>query len=131
MPRPKRLPPSYTLADTLELLGLSNPGNLHNAHLPITKYSPGVYDAEQVEDWAQRLARRRAWIALDCLGEKARLADAPATDMYDVPCPECESTATLKRPDTEEEREAWIEYHAERLTTWPAACGWCEWRGEA
>jgi predicted DNA-binding transcriptional regulator AlpA len=82
----------------------------------------------QVEEWAQRLARRRALIALGVLSDKSPLVDAPTADDYDVPCPACDRLATVKPPQDEGEQTAFRAWSVGDAADYPAACGWCGWR---
>lgn len=110
---------AYDLAATLALLGLDSASTLYRSGLNIPQPARGVYDADAVEDWSDRLARRRARIRLGLMGETSALADAPTDDSYDFPCPACGRLAVQKPWTRIEEAEA---------AEWPAACGWCDWR---
>lgn len=127
---PKSVPRSYALDAVLELLGLPSNSTFYRSGLGecIAHYPPGVYDALDVEDWAQRLARRRALIALGVLSDKAALVDAPTADDYDVPCPECGQVATARPPQDKAERAAFRAWSMGEADAYPAACGWCGWK---
>lgn len=113
------IPRSYALADVLELLRLPSNSTFYRSGLSecIARYPPGVYDADAVEEWSDRLARRRARIRLGLMSETSALVAAPGDDGYDLVCPACGRLA-VQRPWTsakEGERDL------------PAACGWCDW----
>ena len=118
---PRVIPRSYALDAVLELLALPSNSTFYRSGLAgcIAHYPPGVYDAEAVEEWSDRLARRRARIRLGLASDKTPLADAPADDSYDLVCPACGRLAVQEPWTTGEEVEA---------DNWPAACGWCDWR---
>ncbi len=126
------IPRSYALDAVLELLRLPSNSTFYRSGLAgcIAHYPPGVYDALDVEEWAQRLARRRALIALGVLSDKAALVDAPTADDYDVPCPECGQVATARPPQDDDERAAYRSWSTgvDGADDYPAACGWCGWR---
>lgn len=127
---PNSIPRSYALAAVLELLALPSNSTFYRSGLAdrIAHYPPGVYDADDVEDWAQRLARRRAFIALGVLSDKAALVDAPTADDYDAPCPACDRLATVRPPQDEAEQAAFRAWSMGDADDYPAACGWCGWR---
>jgi hypothetical protein len=127
---PRVIPRSYALDAVLELLALPSNSTFYRSGLAgcIAHYPPGVYDAEAVEEWAQRLARRRALIALGVLSDKSPLVDAPTADDYDVPCPACDRLATVKPPQDEGEQTAFRAWSVGDAADYPAACGWCGWR---
>lgn len=112
----------YMLVDVLELLGIENQSVFSRSGLAELLCQParGMYDAEQVEAWAERLARRRAWIALGVLSSKSALLDAPDDDSYDFACPRCGALACHKPPADAAEMEAWV-----GGVEWPAACSKC------
>jgi len=116
---PRSIPRSYALDAVLELLALPSNSTFYRSGLGaiIARYPPGVYDALDVEEWAQRLARRRARIRLGLASDKTPLADAPADDSYDLVCPACGRLAVQEPWTTVEEADAY-----------PAACGWCGWK---
>lgn len=127
---PAAIPRSYALPAVLELLGLPNNSTFYRSGLAdhIAHYPPGVYDADDVEDWAQRLARRRALVALGALSDKSALVDAPTADDYDAPCPACDRLATVRPPQGEVEQAAFRAWSMGDPADYPVACGWCGWR---
>lgn len=115
------MPPfrAYSLADTLALLHLDSASTLYRSGLDLPQPARGVYEADAVEAWADRLARRRARIRLGLTSDKSPLVDAPTDDSFDLVCPACGRLAVQKPWTRVEEAEA---------DDWPAACGWCQWR---
>lgn len=97
------IPSSYTLDDTLRKLGLGVRQGFYQArlHEHIQRYLVGqrtfVYDADDVDEWAVRMARRRILVAWGVLSEKSPLADAPVKDGLDTTCPICGAFA-LRHP---------------------------------
>lgn len=118
---PRSIPRSYALAAVLELLVLPSNSTFYRSGLGecIAHYPPGVYDADAVEEWSDRLARRRARVRLGLTSETSALTAAPTDDSYDLVCPSCGRLAVQKPWTTVEEAEA---------DDWPAACGWCGWK---
>lgn len=110
---------AYDLETTLALLGLDSASTLYRSGLDIPQPARGVYEADAVEDWSDRLARRRAYIRLGLKGDKSALADAPSDDSYDLVCPSCGRLAVQK---------PWTHVEEVEAADWPSACGWCGWR---
>lgn len=123
------IPRSYRLDAIEQLLGHDR-GALSRAGLlaAITSYGYGLYDAGEVEAWAERLARRRALIRLGALHRTAPLLEAPAFDEYDFPCPACGGLAMWKPPQNEEDWSAWAMLHEDDSIEYPAACSRCNCR---
>ncbi len=103
LPLPEPIPPSYTLDGMLEALRLSKP-NLYRAglHRQIRRYPVGgrdfIYNAEDVRNWAKRLARRNILVAWGVLGAKSPLSSAPQRDDLDQVCPRCHAFA-MRHPE--------------------------------
>ncbi len=96
------IPPSYSLAQTVELLGLKSPQAFRQSGLEssITSYllsasehtarGVRVYDAAEVQAWALRLARLRlAQRSGEIRNSRFPLLEAPADADHDALCPKC------------------------------------------
>ncbi len=98
LPFPEPIPPSYTLDGMLEALRISKP-NMYRAglHHQIRRYPVGgrdfIYNAEDVRNWAKRLARRSILVAWGLLGAKSPLSSAPEREDLDEVCPRCREFA--------------------------------------
>lgn len=110
---------AYDIHDTLALLGLDSATTLYRSGLELPQPARGVYDADAVDEWSDRLARRRARVRLGVTADKAPLAAAPADDSYDLLCPACGKLA---------QHQPWTRAEEIESADWPAACGWCDWR---
>jgi len=126
------IPRSYHLAGMLERLGMSRSTFSRAglaAHIRMCAAGNHThYDAADVVEWADRLARRRASIRLGLLPAKTPLVEAPRFDEYDLDCPQCGGLALWKPPQTEEDWSAWAALHEDDSIEYPAACSRCEWR---
>ncbi len=130
---------TYTLQETLVRLGFSSRTQLYRSGLVnlIHRYGKDQYDAVDVDMLAELLARRRALIACGALKPNhplSRIDELIAYEDLDLPggCPQCGGTPTLCPPQGHEESLRFARYLADDSgdLTWPAACGWCGWKGE-
>ncbi len=125
------IPLSYHLKDALILLKLDRASFSKSglgAHIRRYHSSGHAhYDALDVREWADRLARRRALIRLGRLHRTAPLMEAPAYDEYDLDCPVCGGLAVWLPPQTDEEWSAWAALHEDETSDYPAACSNCDW----
>ena len=96
------MPPSYSLSQTVELLGLKSPQAFRQSGLEsrITSYllstfehtarGVRVYNAAEVQAWALRLARLRlAQRSGEIKNSRFPLVEAPADAEHDALCPRC------------------------------------------
>jgi hypothetical protein len=103
-PRPQKIPPSYTLDDTLKLLHLKTRQGLYASSLDrvIRHYAAGrrskVYDAADVERWTKPLMRLQIEKAWGLKPRTTRHIDAPTDAGADATCPRCGEFA-IKHPD--------------------------------
>ena len=125
-----------TLQKVLELLKIKKSTFWQSGLAEIIPHTRGKWDALAVEQVAMALARRRALITMGALPANYPLRRAveelALADDLDVACLQCEAMATLRPADTPEltaRFRRWLEDETGEVK-YPAACGWCGWRGE-
>jgi len=124
----------YTLPEVLKYLGLSSPWQLYRSGLihELRRFGRNRYDPVSVHELGALLARRRAWIVCGRLPKNfpLRRAIELTDDSYDIECPHCGGQASLCPPSTDAEIHRYTDFLLGKTDSYPAACGWCGWKGE-
>ena len=124
---------TYTLEEVLRLLQISKSTFWQSGLDKLIPHTRGKWDKVATEEVASALARRRALVKMGALPRNYPLVRAAEelaiADDLDVACPRCGAMATIQPANTPELMSRFVQW-LEGTVSYPAACGWCGWRGE-